>query len=48
MYLTKADEDPEIVHRAAQIAPILDRLGRLLTDLAPQFNNIARQHQLKV
>ena len=48
MYLTKADHDAEIIHRAAQLAPIVDRVGRMLADLAPQLNNLVRQHQLTV
>lgn len=35
MYLTKADETDEVIHMAAQISPIIDRVGRLLSDLAP-------------
>ena len=42
MYLTKADSDLEIIHQAALLAPILDRVGRLLSDLTPQLNNIVR------
>lgn len=35
MYLTKADQTNGIVSLAAQIAPVVDRVGRLLSDLAP-------------
>lgn len=48
MYLTKADSEMEIIHQAAILAPIIDRVGRLLSDLSPQLNNIVRQHQVKV
>ena len=47
MYLTKADEDKETVHKAAILAPIMDRMGRLISDFSPQLNNIVRQSQLK-
>ena len=42
MYLTKGDSDPELIHRAAQLAPIVDRVGRMMADLAPQLNNLVR------
>ena len=42
MYLTKADQEEDIVFRASQLGPMVDRLGRLLVDLAPQLNNIVR------
>lgn len=35
MYLTKADSEMEIIHQAAILAPIIDRVGRLLSDLSP-------------
>jgi hypothetical protein len=42
MYMIKADQDMEIIHKAAQLAPIIDRVGRMLADLTPQLNNIVR------
>jgi hypothetical protein len=47
LYMTKADAENDVIHLAAQTAPILDRVGRLLSDMAPQLNNIVKQHQLK-
>lgn len=44
-YLTKADEELDIIFKASQIAPILDRVGRLMCDLAPNLNNLVRNHQ---
>jgi hypothetical protein len=35
MYMIKADQDKEIIHKAAQLAPIIDRVGRMLSDLTP-------------
>lgn len=35
MYLIKADSDADIVQMAAQLAPLVDRCGRMLADLAP-------------
>ena len=44
-HLTKADEELDIIFKASQIAPILDRVGRLMCDLAPNLNNLVRNHQ---
>ncbi|CDW74693.1 UNKNOWN [Stylonychia lemnae] len=41
----QADQNPQIIHNAAQLAPVMDRLGRMLTDLAPHLNNIVKHHQ---
>lgn len=35
MYLTKADETNEIAFLASQLAPIVDRVGRLMSDFSP-------------
>ena len=35
VYLTKADSEMDIIHQAAILAPIIDRVGRLLSDLSP-------------
>ena len=35
MYLTKADSDKEVIHKAATLAPIMDRVGRLISDFSP-------------
>lgn len=37
-----------MIYRAAQLAPIVDRVGRMLVDLSPQINNIVKQHHVKM
>lgn len=48
LYLTKADHEADVIFQAAQLSPVLDRVGRMMADLAPQLNNIVRQHKIKV
>ena len=36
------DQDPEVIFQAAQIAPIVDRMGRMLIDFAPHLNNLVK------
>ncbi len=40
-----SDINPKIVFQAAQIAPIIDRMGRMLIDFAPHVNSIVKSHQ---
>eukprot|EP00347_Sterkiella_histriomuscorum_P000368 403376132 len=40
-----ADQNIQVVQMAAQLGPIVDRLGRMLTDISPHFNNIVKHHQ---
>ena len=40
----KKENDLHTVYAAAQLAPIVDRMGRMLTDFAPHLNNIVKQH----
>lgn len=47
-FLTKADEKMDIIFKASQLAPIMDRVGRLMCDLAPNLNNMVRHHQRKM
>ena len=48
LYLTRADHEADVIFHAAQLSPVLDRVGRMMADLAPQLNNIVRQHKIKV
>lgn len=40
--------DPRVVYQAAQIAPVVDRMGRMLTDLAPHLNQIVKSHNQRI
>ena len=42
------DSEPEIVFQAAQIAPIVDRMGRMLVDFAPHLNNLVKVHHQRL
>ena len=42
------DWDPEVVFQAAQIAPIVDRMGRMLVDFAPHLNNLVKMHHQRL
>ncbi len=42
------EEELEVVYKAAQLAPIVDRMGRMLTDFAPQLNQIVKNHSQRV
>lgn len=46
--LPSVDANPKIVFQAAQLAPIIDRMGRMLIDFAPHLNNIVKLHHLRL
>lgn len=44
----RADQNPKVVFKAAQIAPIVDRMGRMMIDFAPHLNMIVKAHQTRL
>ena len=40
----QTDSNPRVVFQASQLAPIIDRMGRMLIDFAPHLNTIVKQH----
>jgi hypothetical protein len=38
------DYDPEVIFKAAYVAPIVDRMGRMLIDFALLLNNLVKMH----
>jgi hypothetical protein len=37
-------ENDEVIHEASLLAPIIDRVGRMMTDLSPHLTNIVFKH----
>lgn len=46
--LASVDSNSKIIFQAAQLAPIIDRMGRMMIDFAPHLNNIVKLHHLRL
>ena len=38
------EENIEVCFKAGQVAPLLDRMGRIMIDFAPHLNQITKNH----